>query len=105
MEDIINNNTREQQHRSSSFSDERQQKLSVQQEQKIKRSSEGALLDLRETSPQPTESYRRTNTTKNELIYPSITQQHRSLNDLTNKNSNRSKNKFKTKKKFSISLF
>ena len=26
------------------------------------------------------------------FIYPSITQQHRSLNDLTNKNSNKGKN-------------
>jgi hypothetical protein len=92
MEDMISNNTREQQqqHRSSSFSDERQQKLSIQ-EQKIKRSSEGALLDLRETSPQSLEPYRRTNTIKNEFSYPPVTQQHRSLNDLTNKTSNKGK--------------
>jgi hypothetical protein len=105
MEDIINNNTREQQHRSSSFSDERQQKLFVQQEQKIKRSSDGALLDVRETSPQSIEPYRRTNNIKNELIYPSITQQHRSLNDLTNKNSNRSKKENLEKENFHFSLY
>ena len=69
MEDILNNNNlhEQQQHRSSSFSDERQQKLFLHQEQKIKRSSDGILLDLRETSTQSTESYRRTNNTENEL--------------------------------------
>lgn len=90
MEDMISNNTREQQHRSSSFSDERQQKLFLQQEQKIKRSSDGALLDYREPSPQSIESFRRTNINRNEFNYPPITQQHRSLNDLTNKTSNKS---------------
>jgi hypothetical protein len=91
MEDIIsnnNNNTNDQQHRSSSFSDERQQKFSLQNEQKMKRSSDGTILDLIDTSTEP---YRRTN----ELIYPSSTQQHRSLNDLANKNSNKG-NKRKT---------
>ncbi|CAF1070982.1 unnamed protein product [Rotaria sordida] len=89
MEDMISNNTREeqqQQHRSSSFSDERQQKLSLHQDTKVKRSSDGALLDLLDVSP---ESYRRTNINKNELLYPSNTQQHRSLNDLTNKTSSK----------------
>jgi hypothetical protein len=93
MEDIISNNTREQQHRSSSFSDERQQKLSVQQDQKMKRSSDGALLDLIDISPQTNGLQRRTNTIKNESFYPPSTQQHRSLNDLTNKTSNRGKKK------------
>jgi hypothetical protein len=96
MEDMIsNNNTREQQsqHRSSSFSDEQQRKLSLQQEQKPKRTSDGALLDLLDSSPQSTEPYRRTNNIKNEHLYPTITQQHRSLNDLTNKTSNKGKNK------------
>jgi len=98
MEDMINNNIDEQQHRSSSFSDERQQKLSQQQHgQKIKRTSDGALLDLFDSSPQLTEPYRRTNQiNKNELLHPpppSITQQHRSFNDLTNKTSNKSKDR------------
>lgn len=98
MEDMISNNNnnnntyeqQQQQHRSSSFSDERQQRLFVQQEQKIKRSSDGALLDLRDPSPQSIEPYRRTNNNKNEFNYPPVTQQHRSLNDLTNKTSNKS---------------
>jgi len=92
---MISNNTHEQQqHRSSSFSDEQQQqKLALKKEQKIKRSSDGVLLGLLDTSPQPTEPYQRTNTSKNELFYPSITQQHRSLNDLTNKTSNKGKHR------------
>ncbi len=82
MEDMISNNIHEQQHRSSSFSDERQQKLSQQQGQNIKRTSDGALLDLFDSST--TESYRRINqNNKNE--------QHRSFNDLTNKTSNKRK--------------
>jgi hypothetical protein len=87
MEDILNNNNlhEQQQHRSSSFSDERQQKYSSSQDQKMKRSSDGILLDLIDTS---TESYRRTS----EHLYPLPTQQHRSLNDLANKNSNKGKN-------------
>ncbi|CAF4841939.1 unnamed protein product [Rotaria sp. Silwood1] len=90
MEDMLSNNTREeQQHRSSSFSDERQQKLSLQQEKKMKRSSDGALLDILDTSPESTEPYTRTNTNKNELLYPPNIQQHRSLNDLTNKLSSK----------------
>jgi hypothetical protein len=88
MEDIVSNNKHEQQqHRSSSFTDERQQNLSLREDKKLKRSSDGALLDLFDTS---TESYRRSNTIKNELLYPSTTQ-HRSLNDLTNRTSNRGK--------------
>ncbi|CAF4090956.1 unnamed protein product [Rotaria sp. Silwood2] len=90
MEDMISNNTREeQQHRSSSFSDERQQKLFLQKDKKMKRSSDGALLDILDTSPESTESYRRTNTTKNELLYTPNIQQHRSLNDLNNKTSSK----------------
>ncbi|CAF3522726.1 unnamed protein product [Adineta steineri] len=88
MEDILTPNRREQQqlqYRSGSSTDERQQKLSLQQDQKMKRSSDGALLDILDI---PIESYRRSNTIKNELSYP-LTNQHRSLNDLTNKNSNR----------------
>ena len=63
MEDMISNNTREQQsqHRSSSFSDERD---------KIN------LDTLKEFHQQ---------TNKNEYLGPPPTQQHRSLNDLTNK--------------------
>jgi len=87
MEDIVSNNKHEQQHRSSSFTDERQQNLSLREDKKLKRSSDGALLDLLDTSA---ESYRRSNTIKNELLYPSTTQ-HRSLNDLTNRTSNRGK--------------
>lgn len=92
MEDMISNNTHEeQQHRSSSFSDERQQKLSSQQERKMKRSSDGALLDLIDGSHEPTESYRRTTAMKNELFHTVNTQQHRSLNDLTNKTFSKGK--------------
>ena len=80
MEDMIRSNTHEeQQHRSSSFADERQQKLSLQQEQKMKRSSDSALLDFTDTTSESTEPYRQI---KRE---PSHTQQHRSLNDVTNK--------------------
>ena len=92
MEDILNNNNniheqqQQQQHRSSSFSDERQQKYSSSQDQKMKRSSDGILLDLIDTSTEP---YRRTN----EHLYPLPNQQHRSLNDLANKNSNKGKTK------------
>ncbi|CAF3426014.1 unnamed protein product [Rotaria socialis] len=92
MEDMISNTTREeqqQQYRSSSFSDERQQKLPLKDEKKMKRSSDGALLDLVDTSPESTDSYRRMHSIKHELLYPLNMQQHRSLNDLTNKTSSR----------------
>ena len=86
MEDMISNNqlNREQQHRSSSFSDERQQKIA--------RTHDGTPQDFNDCSSQTTDSSRRTN--KPELLYlppTSLTQQHRSLNDLTNKTSTKGK--------------
>lgn len=97
MEDILGNHNhihedqQTQQHRSSSFSDDRQQKLSLLQEKKMKRSSDGVLLDICDISPEATEPYRRIHAIKNDLLYPSNMQQHRSLNDLTNSASYRGK--------------
>jgi hypothetical protein len=67
IETIISNNIQEQQHRTSSFSDERE-----------KLNHNGAHLDTFK------ELHQQTNTNKSESLHPS-TQQHRSLNDLTNK--------------------
>ena len=74
MEDMISQNHREQQHRSSSFSDERQQK-SI-------RTTDGSVQDFID---------RTHSNNKNELLYLSPTQQHRSFNDLTNKTSTKGK--------------
>ena len=87
MEDILNNHSHEQQHRSSSFSDEKQQqKLSIQQDKHLKRISDGALIDF----------HRKTNSNnnnRNEYVYPTTNhhqqQQQRSFNDLANKHSTR----------------
>ena len=98
MEDMISNRPHEQQqqqqqHRSSSFSDERQQKLLVKQDQTMKRCSDGALLDLRETHNPSKTSQRSVNSIQQEFLHPPHLQ-HRSLNDLTNKYSNKGKHSF-----------
>lgn len=93
MEDILNNNSHEHpQHRSSSFSDEKQQKLSLQQDKQLKRVSDGALLDYPHSSQQTNDLHRKTNinNNRNEHIYSTNNQQQpRSFNDLTSKNCNR----------------
>jgi hypothetical protein len=104
MEDMLNDNTQEQQHRSSSFSDERQQKLF--QQHNTKRASEGAILDFVDSSTP--EAYRRTNQINKteQFTHPTITQQHRSFNDLTNKTSNKGKEDIhQIKSNFSMILF
>ncbi|UJR24856.1 hypothetical protein I4U23_006225 [Adineta vaga] len=86
MEDMLGTNKREHhQQRSGSFTDEHQLKVPLRHDYKMKRSSDGALLDLIDT---PRNSYRRANAIKTELLYPSMSQ-HRSLNDLIDKSSNR----------------
>lgn len=83
MEDMLGTQKRDQQ-RSGSFTDEHQLRIPSRHDQKMKRSSEGALLDLLDT---PTNSSRRSNAIRTELLYPTMVQ-HRSLNDLIDKHSN-----------------
>ncbi|CAF1587059.1 unnamed protein product, partial [Adineta ricciae] len=83
MEDMLGTQKREQQ-RSGSFTDEHQLRIPSRHDHKMKRSSEGALLDLLDN---PTNSSRRSNAIRSELLYPTAVQ-HRSLNDLIDKHSN-----------------
>ena len=82
MEDMLSHHSRrereedeqQEQHRSSSFSDERKEKILRKHEQQLKRASDGALLEFYETTPSHSHD------------------QHRSINELNNKNLHQGKN-------------
>lgn len=112
MEDMLTRHSRatdEQQHRSSSFSDERKEKILSQEEKKLKRSSDGALLELYETNTRTTSPLKDfySNQQKN-LSKEHSSRSHdpnRSINDFNQKNLHQCKRKSIFSSSSSIDFF